>query len=339
MTQTIEQTETGKSLFSLSLPKLSLTFGGLGLAWLLAPVSTRNLEARPQPTTTYEGAVELYQKSFAGQETSGILPAATSKFYGHGNKTATAFLLIHGLTNCPAQFDKLGQELHEQGYNVVIPRMPRHGLQDQMSGAMKEITAEMLREYADHAVDIAAGLGEQLIVIGLSGGAVVAAWIAQFRPEVSKAVVLAPALGVIARYTFANYPLMRLVLRTPNFYTVRTEENRRESAPYVHFKRSSHAAAQFMRLGVAVQKAAKRQSAAATKIVVVTNAADTVVNNNLIRQLTRRWQDRNSGKVTTFEFEASLNLPHDLIDPIYKLQRTDYVYPILTKLALDGEEN
>ena len=46
------------------------------------------------------------------------------------------------------------------------------------------------------AVDIAAGLGDQVTIAGLSAGGVVAAWAAQHRRDVHRAVLIAPSLGV-----------------------------------------------------------------------------------------------------------------------------------------------
>ena len=37
-------------------------------------------------------------------------------------------MLIHGLTNAPKEFAELGGLLHDRGHNVIILRMPYHGL-------------------------------------------------------------------------------------------------------------------------------------------------------------------------------------------------------------------
>lgn len=247
----------------------------------------------------------------------------------HGHQVARAAVLWHGLTNCPAQFAQFGQLLHARGYNVLIPRLPLHGLVDQMSGVLKDLTAEQLRAHGDAGVDLARGLGDELTVVGLSGGGVLAAWAAQFRPEVVKAVVIAPSLGIVASPTFGNGPATKVMLRLPNFYAARTEENIRMSSPYVHYQRSSRGSAEFCRLGVAVMKAARRQMPAARSVLVVTNAVDTVVSNGLIQRLVRRWQARAPERVEVYEFPADHYLPHDLIDPLNKLQQTAFVYPLL----------
>jgi carboxylesterase len=78
-------------------------------------------------------------------------------------------VFFHGFTSCPEQFRKLGEQFYEQGYNVDIPRNPHHGHADQLSEAMLETSAEELAAFATESIDIARGLGDELIVRGLSG--------------------------------------------------------------------------------------------------------------------------------------------------------------------------
>ena len=48
--------------------------------------------------------------------------------------------------------------------------MPYHGLQSHQVSELAQLTAQDLRAYADQAVDIAAGLGDEVVPVGLSGG-------------------------------------------------------------------------------------------------------------------------------------------------------------------------
>ena len=113
-------------------------------------------------------------------------------------------MLVHGITNCPRQFIQLASLFFERGYNVLIPRIPWNGFADRSGVAMERLTARELRAFGDEIVDIARGLGERVTVLGLSGGGVVAAWIAQCRADVDKVVVIAPCIGIVA-----NAPLGR----------------------------------------------------------------------------------------------------------------------------------
>ena len=87
-----------------------------------------------------------------------------------------------------------------------------------------------------------------------------------------------------------------------------------------------------MRLGFAVTSAARRNPPAAGSLVVVTNANDSRVNREMIDQAVTLWQARAPGKVSTYEFPASLGLDHDVIDPSQASARPDVVYPKLIEL-------
>ena len=85
------------------------------------------------------------------------------------------------------------------GDNVLIPRLPRHGVADRKVENLSPLKAEELRDCADTGVDIACGLGKKVYVAGLSAGGTLSAWIAQNRHEVTRAVLIAPALGFSRR--------------------------------------------------------------------------------------------------------------------------------------------
>jgi esterase/lipase len=67
------------------------------------------------------------------------------------------------------------------GYNVLIPRLPRHGLADRKVENLSPLKAEELRDCADASVDIACGLAQKVYVARLSAGGTLSAWIAQNR--------------------------------------------------------------------------------------------------------------------------------------------------------------
>jgi len=61
---------------------------------------------------------------------------------------------------------------------------------------LSPLKAEELRDCADTSVDLASGLGQKVYVAGLSAGGTLAAWIAQNRGQVTRAVLIALALGL-----------------------------------------------------------------------------------------------------------------------------------------------
>jgi carboxylesterase len=127
-------------------------------------------------------------------------------------------VLLHGLTNCPAQFDSLGRLSFARGANVLIPRLPRHGLADRMTRALAYTDVPELCAFTDRVMDAARGLGDSVTVVGLSTGGVMAAWAGQQRADVDRAVVIAPLLGL----GYAPGPLTpaaaRLMRSLPNLF-------------------------------------------------------------------------------------------------------------------------
>lgn len=305
----------------------------LGLVCLLRPLATRNLTIRqPAPALSYEEAVARFQGGMANKEGVEILAPCHSILMDHGYKTARSVLLLHGLTNCPKQFEKLGQQFFDMGYNVLVPRMPRHGMADRMNGNLKYIKAEDLKAFTEESLAIVQGLGEKVNVIGLSGGGVLAMWLAQFVSAVEATLVISPSLGLYRSNVSLNGIYTRLFLRLPNIYNLRTPENLLIAPPYVQIKNSSWAAAQYFRLGIAVFQAAQKKGPACQRIAVISNASDIVINNPLIQRLVELWQAGATGTVETYEFPAAAKLPHDLIDPNAKADHSAKVYPVLMDL-------
>jgi len=240
-------------------------------------------------------------------------------------------VLVHGLTNCPQQWAPFAELLYARGCNVLLPRMPRHGRADRMTTELGQLRAEELRDFADQVVDIAAGLGERVTVVGLSAGGIVGAWLAQHRPEVDKAILIAPSLGFGQYGQWLQLLFMNLVLALPDVETHRFSRED-HAMPYAYVGWSSRALGEVLRLGVATARAAVVRRPASQHLIVVSNANDMAVSNQLARQLVSIWQSRGLRRVEYYEFDREQGLEHDLIDPNNPRQRIDLVYPILLDL-------
>ena len=293
----------------------------------LSVLRARGLEPSPDPASEYAGALERLA-CLEADDDERIHPLSRSRGLLHGRKSERAIVLIHGITNSPHQFEKLGQTLHERGYNVVLPRMPRHGYLDRQTTDLMNLTAQELRVFADRVVDIGAGLGGELVVVGLSAGAVVAAWTAQYRPEVARVVLIAPSLGIGRLGRRLQLLMMNLLLWIPDIATQRFIHSEDDRA-YAYAGFSSRSMGEVLRLGVATGRGALKRPPVTQRLVVITNAADHAVSNTVTRQFVAIWQQRGIRDVEYYEFPRDLALPHDMIDPNYPGQRTDLVYPVL----------
>ena len=299
---------------------------------LLTPWNISNLSSRPRPAQNYTEAlqrVELLRK----QEPPGMNPICQLQLMTHDKKVDRAIILVHGYTNCPEQFHQLGQRFYDLGYNVLIAPLPYHGLADRMTEAQSKLKAEDLAAYADETVDIARGLGNQVIMLGISGGGVTTAWAAQNRSDIDLAVVISPAFGFKQIPTPLTATLMNIYMTLPDsFVWWYPDLQANAPLPYTYPRYSQHALVEILRLGFATQAAAQRTPLAAKKMVIVLNPNDDSVNNALTMDVAKLWQAQNAN-LTAYEFEASLKLEHDLIDPNKPNQPINIVYPRLIDLV------
>jgi carboxylesterase len=300
-------------------------------------VPTRDIpltQSQPNPAPDYNGALEKFA-ALQALDGDDVNPVCRSQLLSHGARGERAIVLMHGMTNCPAQYIKLAPLFFERGYNVLIPRTPRNGLSDLNTDDLKNLTAQELATHGDQVVDIARGLGEQVTVVGLSGSAVVVAWLAQFRSNLDKAIVIAPVFGILPNWpvfgTRANHAAAGLLNLLPNIMTQRIMPFK-EGPSHGYLGFATHGLSHTMDLGAVVFNAAQTTPPAARHILMVMNDADPAVNNAMIRDLTARWRKTAPDRVDLYTFPASMGLIHDIIDPQQKQQKTDLVYPILLDL-------
>lgn len=290
------------------------------------------IHANPRPAKSYAEALER-AAALQAKDTDEVHPLGRTALMVHGGRSQRAIVFFHGYTNSPAQFRKLGEAFYEQGYNVLIPRLPHHGLSDRLTTDHALLTAAELTALADEAVDIALGLGEQVTVAGLSMGGVMAAWVAQERPEPARVALIAPGLGVRPLPRWLTRAATHMMLRMPNIFIWWDPllKDKAPGPPSTYPRYSTHAVGQMLSLSTSVAVRAKKVAPAARSIVVVTNASDMSVDNGAAHEQVALWRARGAN-VETYEFPAELGLPHDLIDPAQANGRIDVVYPVLVEL-------
>src|SRR6266568_3903112 len=171
-----------------------------------------------------------------------INPACYSIAFDHGHATPRAVVFLHGITSSPFQFRQLGQLFFSRGYNVLIPRMPRHGYLDRLTDDPAHLARTELEAYASNAVDAGRGLAEHLTIAGLSVGGVLAAWCAQTRADVDLAVAIASAFAPYAVPLRLVPPLARLTRTVPNLMVWWDPIRRQKVGPPCSYPRfSTHA--------------------------------------------------------------------------------------------------
>lgn len=296
--------------------------------------ATKDLQSRSEHSSReYDTSLERFAQLESTDEDP-INPVCRSQLLSHGYKTERVIVLIHGLTNCPRQYVQFAALLYKRGYNVLVPRLPHHGLADRFTHDLKHLSAQELRDFADAVIDIASGLGDQVTVAGVSAGGVIAAWVMQYRPDVERVILIAPALGVLHFGLFWQRLIMTLCLLLPDGIS-RLFGRFKDAPDHCYLGYSTHALGEVSRLGFAVLQAAKKDKPAGSYALVITNAVDTQVDNQITALLVKRWQDKGLEHLERYEFEAQEGLIHDIIDPAQPKQRVPFVYPILLDLITE----
>lgn len=325
------QRSTGRTVALMAGLVIALAVASL-VVW---PASTPRLDARPSPTASHDEAIERFQEVTAGEAELNVFEPCESRLLTHGERTDVAVVLFHGLTNCPRQFVEFGTLLFDAGANVVILRAPEHGIANDDGTAIggvenvNSLTAEALRDYADDSVDIASGLGEEVRVLGLSMGGVIAAWTAQERDDADRVVAVAPAMTIpgmpasltqVFRNVFEKLPDVSLPSSgTPLDHAYAGETTKGLGATFT--------------MAADVADEAYGASPASPDVIVVLNPDDDQVDPVHLSGFANAWA-AHGGPVSLYRLPA-VGLPHDVIDVDQPDGDPEFVYPILADL-LDG---
>jgi carboxylesterase len=178
-------------------------------------------------------------------------------------------------------------------------------------------------------------LGERVVVVGLSGGGAVTTWLSQERADIDLAVPIAPFLGIGFIPRPLTRPLTNLILLLPDFHQWWDPVHQLSnplSAPYSYRGYQMHALFENMRLGFAAEEDVKKVKPAAGNILVITNANDKSVNNEVVAEFEQLWLEHGEQFLQTYQFEKSLDIPHDMITVTRPNNRVDIVYPKLLEL-------
>lgn len=295
-------------------------FAFLSLIFWLAfrPIPIGEPESHPNPVTNYEGAIARVKAMQEDENLDTTRDVCLTKLYDHGRQTEHVIILIHGFTNCPEQFNELGKQYFEAGNNVFIPRMPYHGLTDRLTDALVNLTAEDLASFGDKVIDSAHGLGKKITVMGISGSATLAVWLAQNRSDIDFAFAIAPLFGLAFIPASFTKIFERIALLLPNFFLwwdPRTKADNPYSIYYAYPRYPTRALVEIIRLGMITRAQAEKSPPKAGNITMIINDAEPAVSNAEILRFIKLWQKHSSAKISEVHFEKEMKLPHDIITP------------------------
>jgi carboxylesterase len=302
------------------------------LLWLFLPRPWTPPPSSARPALSRDDALERLRRLEARDDSVRLYPPCRTLVLDHGVKTPRAYVILHGFTNCPRQFGALARLLYDDGANVLVPRMPRHGLANAPTSVLSDLTTAELVATSGEAVDIARGLGDRVSIVGLSSSAVVAAWLAQHRTDLDQVLLIAPSFAPRDVSEGLAVPLSNALLRIPDVFIPWDPEHKQPYGPksaYAGF--STHALARVYELGTHVL--GTKPPMRGTRVLLVTTSHDEGVNNEIARELERRWLEQGAD-VRSFEFPAEAWVHHDMIDPEQPYERVEVVYPLLRKFLV-----
>ena len=286
----------------------------------------------PAPAENYQKAIEKFRTIEQAESALPLLPEGRSRLLTQGRKTARAFVLLHGLTNCPEQFMPLARLLHASGANVVLPRARYAGFADRMNALQGLQSGQDLLDQAAIGLDIASGLGDQISLVGLSGSAVAAAWMAQHREGIEDVVLLSPFFGVQGQPVALIDGICAVLARAPNVY-LWWNDKAKEALPGPAYPRfGTRCIASTIELSRNVRAHLASEPLRARRMAILTSASDKSANCEQTEQLAERWQRESPGRISIHEYPKALGVPHDMIDPNQPDAKTRITYPKVLEL-------
>lgn len=288
------------------------------------------------PVEDYETAIAKIQAMQAGElATPGFNPELKTILLTHGEKTRQVVLWLHGYTAAPLLFKSLAELCFQSGCNALVPCIPHHGFKDRLCSEVSKIKATELARFTDKMIDLAHGLGEQVIVGGLSMGAVMTCWAAQERADVSKAIIIAPFLGARIIPTALTKIVAYGTQILPDFKQWWDPEKKEncDGPDYGYPWNSTRSLGQILQLGFKVFALGRRKPPAAAQIWMVINDHDESVNNPMIMRLVETWQKSKARDLQVFHFPDELGLPHDCISVEQPKGNTGLVYAELMRMV------
>jgi esterase/lipase len=246
-----------------------------------------------------------------------VAAPCTTQALLHEGPAEEAVLLLHGYTNAPPQWREIASAYFEAGANVLVPRVPFHGLADPLNKELSHLTPQVLAEFTDRAVEAAEGLGTRLRVAGLSLGGLLAAYAAKHHDSVAEAALIAPFFQPKAVPTWVDAPFDAAMRALPDVYSwwnpAKKEAEVRGTWAYPKFSMKAIAAMIAMRRDL--ERDEPRRTNKAERVVLVINEHDIAIRNDVAEALTKAQFAELAGKLDIVVVPGDLCLTHDLVEP------------------------
>ncbi|OHE77728.1 MAG: hypothetical protein A3F67_09755 [Verrucomicrobia bacterium RIFCSPHIGHO2_12_FULL_41_10] len=310
---------------------LILLSGALGIAaylWL-TPFA---FHSTPHPAISYEEAIDKFILLEKSDSQFPLSQEGHSRLFSHGTQTERVYVLLHGLTSCPEQFVALGTILFNSGANVVIPRAHYAGFSDLLNKEQGNQSGQDLLDQAATGLDIAAGLGKQVTLIGISAGALAATWMAEYRTGIDQVLLISPFFGIYHYSTSVTDALSLFLSHGPNFFIWKdpTLKTALPSPPYDYPRYGTRCLGSTLELSEDIRSF--NGAIKTRRLDILISSGDQKVNNRLTKKLTRKWSYANPGKVSLYEFPRALKIPHNSVDPNQPQSNVNIVYPKILEI-------
>ncbi len=288
-----------------------------GQSWFrrLMPLSAVPV-GHPSPTGNRTEALAAFAALSARDV---AIPEATrSRLFAPDGEAAATIVIWHGFTNAPSQFRAVAEQLRSVGYRVLVPRMPFHGEQDVLNRDLLKLTTAQLVDHLDAVIDIAAGFGSPVWVVGLSAGATIAGWAAATRHEVSRLVLAAPLVAPVG----FPLPLVRLFVKFPRivprlywWWDPRVKA-RTVGSPHAYPGFPLPGIMSFLHLSEWLYGGSVRVGHDLERVVLVTNPGDFAIRKDAAKALASTVFAPHAGYYGEALIDADLKWMHDFVDPL-----------------------
>jgi esterase/lipase len=266
-----------------------------------------------------------------------INPNCGDKLMEHGKKTAKVVVIYHGFTNCPQQFEILGQQLFDKGYNVYIPRMPYHGHSNVLTDEAASFNVDQLVDFARDTIYTATGLGDKIDLMGISGGGLLATWAGLQLQNIDRIMNIAPLYSPLDYSEWELHSISNILRLLPNQYRWwddKIQEKVEVGPKYAYPRYSLKAINAFLKLSLDLkQKLDFPQNLQPNKkYILITTENDKAINNNVAYNYSTKILAIPKTSFISYQFPAELDLNHDIIDPNQRQAKIATVYPKLLEL-------